>query len=214
MGFGTMSAPLIAAMDPTLVPVSIMLMGLIVSTIGAWRERANIAPREVKLGIIGRFIGMLGALCVLFYLPDQRSFALIFGLFVLVGIGLTISGWRVPFTDRNLLGLSVLSGLMGTITSVGAPPMALAYLNRPPHIVRPTLNTFFGIGCAISLTGLGMAGWIELKDILLAAVLLIPMMLGIAIAKLHQITKSSVLTNFMLAVTSFAALSLIWRGIQ
>ena len=213
MGFGTMSAPLIAAMDPSLVPVSIMIMGLVVSTIGAWRERSNIVPKEVKLGFTGRIAGMLVALGVLSFLPDQDTFALIFGIFVLLGIGLTVSGWRVPFTDTNLLGLSVLSGLMGTITSVGAPPMALAYLNRPPHIVRPTLNAFFGIGCAISLTGLGLAGWVELKDMTLAAVLLLPMMVGIAFAKKHQIQKSSVLTNFMLAVTTLAALSLVWRGL-
>jgi len=213
MGFGTLAAPLIATLDPNLVPVSIMFMGMVVSFIGAWRERSNISGQDVGYGVLGRLIGMACAIAVLLVLPDRNSFALLFGVLVLVGIALTASGLKIPFTNKNLLGLSIVSGLMGTITSVGAPPMALLFHGRPPEIVRPTLCAFFGLGCLISLIGLGIFGWVRMSDLALAVVMLPAMFAGIHLSRYFRITRNEKLGVFLLSIAALAALSLIYRGL-
>jgi len=113
MGFGMLASPLIALVKPELVPGSILAMGLFVAFTGAWRERKNISINELKLGVGGRIIGSIMAFGLLLLIPDVESFFVIFGVIMLLAIGMTAYGKKIPFSDKSLLNLSVVSGLIG-----------------------------------------------------------------------------------------------------
>jgi uncharacterized membrane protein YfcA len=71
---------------------------------------------------------------------------------------LSVSGWRIRLTIWALLGAGALSGFMGTIASVGGPPMALLYQDSSGERLRSTMSGFFIFGTLISLVGLMLAG--------------------------------------------------------
>lgn len=214
MGFGMLAAPLIALVKPEIVPGSILVMGLVVAFSGAWQERGNILPVELRMGIGGRLIGSAMAFAILLLIPSIDVFLIIFGSVMLFAILLASSGWQLPFTNKSLLNLSVVSGLMGTLTGVGAPPMALIYHTRPADVVRPTLNAFFGAACVLGLLSLAFSGWLTFDDVLAAFFLLPAMLLGILIGSRLR-TKSSVwLSKALLALSGGASLLLILRGLQ
>ena len=213
MGFGMLASPLIALVKPEIVPGCIVLIGLTVAFSGASRERKNISINELKMGIGGRVLGSLCALLLLLQIDDLDMFLFVFGLIMLIAIAMTASGMRIPFTDKNLFGLSVVSGLMGSITAVGAPPMAIIYHNRPPNIVRPTLNAFFASGCILALISLSISGWFGFKDIIATVLLMPSMLIGIYLSKYFVNLPPSFTSRALLGLSATASALLIFKSI-
>ncbi|MGI9353028.1 MAG: TSUP family transporter [Rhizobiaceae bacterium] len=214
MGFGMLAAPMIALIKPEIVPGSILIMGLVVAFSGAWRERQHISAVELKLGIGGRVIGSGMAFVILLLIPSVEVFLILFGLVMLVAVLLTASGIRLSFNNNNLFNLSVVSGLMGTITAVGAPPMAIIYHDRLPNIVRPTLNAFFGAGSVLGIISLSASGWLSLPDLIAAVFFLPAMFIGILIAEPLKSIPTTWLSRILLSLSAAASLLLVARGIQ
>ena len=65
MGFGLTAAPLLALIDPALVPASTLFLGLATASWGAWSERDAIRWREVLTGVTGRLAGVAAATLIM-----------------------------------------------------------------------------------------------------------------------------------------------------
>lgn len=214
MGFGLTAAPLLALIDPALVPVPTLFLGMLTSAWGAWHERTAIRWDEIGVGFVGRLAGICAATGVLLLVADQRRFTLVFGVLVALAVVLSLAGRRLAFTRPNLIAMSAISGLMATITSVGAPPMALIYQDRPAQEARPTLAAFFALGCAAALAVLFATGWADSGDVVLAALMLPPMIAGLILARHLRGRFDKRYRPALLAVAGLAALLLIVRGLS
>ncbi len=213
MGFGMLAAPLLALVAPSLVPGTMVVLGALTAFISAGRELPGIVWPEVSVGIVGRIAGSAAAVVLLSAIADLNAFLLVFGVLVAVAVLLSVSGWRLAFSTRNLLALSVISGLMGTITSVGAPPMAILYQHRDVTTARPTLNALFAAGALISGVGLALSGWLGPAEIVTAAVLVPGMFAGFALARAARRLVDRRFRYLALALAFAAALVLIGRGL-
>lgn len=213
MGFGLTAAPLLALLDPALVPVPTLALGLMTAGWGAWRERGTVQWREVAIGVPGRIAGVAAGAALLAVLPGPRGFMVAFGAMIGLAVLLSAAGWRLWFNTRTLLAMSTLSGLMGTLTSVGAPPMALIYQHRPPRQARPTMAAFFAVGCVLSLTGLALTGWARPDDLALVAIMAPAMLAGIAVARRLGPRFDRRFRPALLSVSAVAGAILIFRGL-
>lgn len=213
MGFGLTAAPLLALIDPQLVPAPTLILGMLSSGWGAMTEHRAIVWNEVWLGLAGRVAGVVMAAFVLASLTDTRTFMLVFGVLVLAAVLLSVSGRRIAFNRGTLLAMTTVSGLMGTITSVGAPPLALIYQGRPPSVARPTLAAFFALGCAISLVGLYHAGWAGWYQLMLALVMTPVMLAGLETGRRVRDRFDRRYRPALLVIAAAAAVLLIARGL-
>lgn len=214
MGFGMVAAPLLVLLDPLFAPVPILMVGLFLASAGAWPERRNLVAWEMKAGIGGRIVGSIAALGLLLIFSDQKAFYLLFGILALSGVLISAFGRRMAFTRQNHWMLSAVSGLMGTITSVGAPPMAILYAGQPPAKVRPTLNTLFLVSCIVGLTSLSLAGRLEPAHVIIAACFMPGVLLGVRTGSLLKTGNAKVLGRALLLIAGAASLSLIFRGLS
>ncbi len=89
------------------------------------------------------------------------------------GAGFALAG-RVPGSVVAGFG----SGLMGTITSVGAPPIGIVMQNEAPARVRSTVGAFLFVGALVSVSVLAWAGRFGAREAGLGALMLLPMALG------------------------------------
>jgi uncharacterized membrane protein YfcA len=213
MGFGLLAAPLLVLIEPELAPVPTLWIGFITSCYGAWAERRGVVWSEVGVGLIGRVAGIALALAVLDSIGNGAGFSLVFGLMVGLAVVLSLGRWQLPFNRGTLVGMATVSGLMATITSVGAPPMAMIYQSRGSAVARPTLAAFFAIGVGLSLIALhttGHAGW---KDVWLAALMVPPMILGTLVGGRVQHRFDRRYRAVLLGISGMAALMLIVRGL-
>ena len=213
MGFGLTVAPVLAVLDRDLVPGPILVLGFFTAGAGALREWRHVNGGEVGIGLAGRMIGAVIATWVIAVLPDRSMFSPVFGVTILAMLVLAIAGWRMSFTMANLAAMGWISGLTGTITGVGAPPLAMVYQDRAALAARPTLNAFFSIGSLMSLILLVLAGLSGPDDVIVALVFLPAMVLGLNLARIARPYVDHRFRLAMWSVSGIAALILIGRAI-
>ncbi len=214
MGFGLTVAPILALIDPALVPAPALFLGMSTSLAGAVVERQNIVWSEVGVGTIGRTTGIVLGAILLTYISDRSTFQLVFGILIALAVTLSVIGWRVRMSARNLLSMGWVSGFMGVITSVGAPPLALIYQNRDAVKSRPTLAAFFAIGCAMSLAALYVSGWTGMEQLWLACFMAPAAVVG---TLLGGRLKGRVNNNYrpvLLSIAGVASMLLIIQGLS
>jgi hypothetical protein len=213
IGFGVLAAPLLLILAPELVPGPLLLLGLLLATMTATREFRSVNVRELSLAMAGRIAGTAAAGAVIALLP-LSIFGTVFAVMILAAIGLSMTNWHLLPTRRNLLVAGLLSGLMGTITSVGAPPMAMVYQNMPGPKVRATLGAFLTLGAAFSLVTLALVGRFTAAHAASAAWLIPPVILGFLASRyfLGRIDKSGRgIKPAVLTVSAIAALMLLLK---
>ena len=197
-GLGLIAAPVLGVIDTRFVPGPLLLLVVVLTAVVAWRERAALDVHGMKWAIVGRIVGTIGAVMLLSRL-DGDGLSFVLGASILLGIALSVSRWYLRPNARTLLGAGALSGAMGTLTSVGGPPMALVYQRAGAATLRSTLAAFFLFGAILSLVALtssGQLGRAEFHDgLLLAPGLAVGLVLARPCAQFldHRLTRPAVL---------------------
>lgn len=181
LGLGLLAAPILALIDPRLIPGPLLFAALGLTILVSRREWQAIDFSGLKWALTGRVAGTLLAGLTLVAVP-KRDLAFIFGALILVAVALTASGMSWPPTARNLILAGFLSGLMGTLVSIGGPPMALVYQRASGPRLRGTLSSFFVVGATLSLIMLGLVGRFGLQELIWGSILLPGTLLGFAIS--------------------------------
>ena len=207
MGFGQIGAAGLIWTIPELLPGVVILMAMAVGSYGAWRERKGIDVFQLSWSMGGRLLGTLAAVPLLFWVSGSaEDFTLLFACLILVGVGCSIWHLSPPMGKPSLIGGGIASGLMGTITSVGAPPMGIVFQKEPAANARPTLNAFFAIGSIPSLIALGYSGHLQFMHVQTALILFPGFFVGVWFSKyLHRYSDS----RFRLWVVGFTGLSAV-----
>jgi uncharacterized membrane protein YfcA len=181
-GLGLLSAPLLALVEPDLVPGPVIFASVPLSLLVAWRERASFDLREVRWAVTGRLPGTVAGAFAVAVLP-QRGLAALFALVVLGAVGLSVGGWDVRPTTSTLVAAGAASGFMGTATSIGGPPIALVYQHSTGPRLRSILATYFVFGALFSLGSLAAFGEFGLHGLRLGLWLLPGMALGYLLSR-------------------------------
>lgn len=184
VGFGMnlIAAPVLVLLDPAFVPGPMLVAALVLMVFVAWRERASMDVRGIRWAIVGRVPGSaLGAFIVL-VLP-QHELALALAAAVLVAVIVSAGGWHLPLQAPVLFGAGATSGLMATVTSIGGPPMALAYQREGGPRVRGTLSGFFLFGACLSIALLAAVGRFGVDEVQRAGILIPGLLMGFAASK-------------------------------
>jgi uncharacterized membrane protein YfcA len=177
IGFGMVAAPILILIDTQLVPGPILLLSLIVSAMAAFRERHAIDYRGLMIALGGRIPGTILAGLTITIIPVD-TFGLVFGILVLLAVILSVVARKVTPTPKVLLPAGFVSGYMGTLTSIGAPPMALAYQHGSAATIRSTMAIYFVIGAAFSIATLAWYGRFGRAEIMASVVFVPPLFIG------------------------------------
>ncbi len=201
IGFGMamVAAPALLLLDPRLVPGPLLCAVFSVTLLMTRREWRDVTPSAIGWVVTGGIPGSaLGAWATVALAPNVLGGAL--GLLVVCGVIMSALGHCLRPSRPTLVGTGVVSGVMGTVLSMGGPPLALLYQNQPGGELRGTLAGYFTIATLVALTALflvGNMGWVQLR---LAAPLIPAALLGYA-ASGHvaphlneQVTRRAVLT--------------------
>jgi uncharacterized membrane protein YfcA len=175
-GLGLFASPILMLIDPRFVPASILLSTLLVTTVFVAREHHAVDLSGLGWATAGRIPGTAAAALVLAVVPEQHMGTL-FGSLVLLGVFMSLSGVRFAPHRPQLLAAGFLSGVMGTIASIGGPPMALVYQRAEGPRLRSTMASFFLFGTILSLAALWVIGRLRLVDLQLTA-MLVPGLIG------------------------------------
>lgn len=183
VGFGMalFSAPLLTLIDRRLVPGPVLVAGLVLTLLVAWRDRRSVDVAGVKWALIGRVPGTVAGAVALSLLP-LHALTLVFGGIVVLAVLMLAFGVPLSPNVPSLLGAGLLSGFMGTTSSIGGPPVAMVYQHAKGSAVRGTLAGYFIFGASMSITALVIVGRFGLRELGWAMWLLPGVLLGFGIS--------------------------------
>lgn len=183
VGFGLslVAVPILAIIDPRLVPGPVLCVAIVLTLLVSHRERGSIDLFGVTWGLAGRVPGTALGAAALVVMPRDRL-SLVFGVLVLLAVAMSASRLRIRSTPLSLVIAGVLSGIMGTTAAIGGPPIALVLQHLPGAQLRGTLSGFFLVGASVSLLALVLVGRFGREELLLALALLPGILVGYLIS--------------------------------
>ncbi|KOV78556.1 sulfite exporter TauE/SafE family protein [Nocardia sp. NRRL S-836] len=215
IGFGLalVAVPLIALLDPALLPVPVLMVAAAHASMALAREFGHVDWRGVGWAMLGRLPGTVVGVLVVDAL-DPKGFGLVVGGSVLACVLLSISTWRPVPRPGSLVTAGFASGSFGTATSVGGPMVALLYQNQAGPQVRATLAAFFVLGSGASIIALSGAGQVSAHQ-LWAGVALIPFLVAgfLLSGPLRKRVDAGGIRAPMLVVAGLSSVVLIVRSV-
>ena len=208
-GMGMLAAPVVALVDPGLIPGTLILLAVVVTLLVVLTERQHIDLGGTGWALAGRVPGTVAGALVVAALPE-RELALMLAAVVLIGVVLTSVGWAPSPVPSNLMVAGATSGLMGTATSIGGPPMALVWQGKQGAGYRGTISGFFLIGSLMSVLALAVTGSIT-HATLVAVLLLLPApVVGFGLSRaLNKVLDRGRLRAAAIGVSCFGAVLLV-----
>jgi uncharacterized membrane protein YfcA len=214
IGFGLalVAVPLLALLDPALVPVPVLVVASAHAMMSLVREFGHVDWRGVGWAMLGRLPGTVVGIWIVDSL-DPKSFGIVVGAAVLACVLLSVISWRPQPTPPSLVTAGVASGSFGTATSIGGPMVALLYQNQSGPQVRATLAAFFTLGSVVSIIGLTATGNVTSHQ-LWAGLALIPFLVAgfLLSGPLRKRFDAGGIRTPMLVVAGASAVVLIVRS--
>ena len=215
IGFGlaVVSAPILLLLNPIFLPGPMLIAGMLLTTLVAIRDREHAVWPEVAVGSAGRILGTLPAALAL-RLMSAEAYDLLFAIVVLLGVLISVVGWHMRLTLRNVFLTGIGSGFISTVSAVGGPPMALVYQHEKGPRLRGTLSAIFTIGTVISVAGLWWVGRFGQAELTLGLLLLPAVVVGFGLSRyLTGRLDEGHTRPAILALSALAALVILFRSL-
>ncbi|WP_279101877.1 sulfite exporter TauE/SafE family protein [Gordonia bronchialis] len=208
-GMGMLAAPVVALVAPELLPGTLIASATVVTLLVVIKDRAALDLRGTGWALVGRVPGTIAGALLLVWLPE-RGLVLMLAAVVLGGVVLAALGWQPHPRRRVLATAGAASGLLGTATSIGGPPMALVLSGPENARVRSNMSAFFLVGSLMSLGALAATGNLH-RDIAFAFVALIPaVVIGYAASRyVNRLLDAPRLRTVSIVVSTLGAIALI-----
>ena len=213
-GFGLISTPLVALVAPQMLPSAILLLGLASGLGSSALDFRDVVKSDLPWGFAGRFAGAVIAAQIAVMLPGFEEIAVLIAVIVLLAVGLNLSGLSVPITRATLAIAGLTAGIMGTLTAIGAPPMALLYQTEEPGRSRASQSTFFFFGMIVSISALAWKGLITPMHLKFALVTSPAILLGLLVSQpLARHFSKRMVRPIALWLSSLAAIILLAKAV-
>ena len=213
MGIALVSVPILALVDPALVPVPQMLLALVLNGFLFWRERGALDTAGLGWVIAGRVPGaVLGAWLVA--VLGARLLSITVAATILAAVAILASGVTVSRNRTTGFLAGIGSGVGNHVAGMGGPALALIYHRSSGPALRSTLSVVFVVGNVINLVARAVAHQIVLADLTLAALLLPAMLAGLWFSRfLTPRVEGARLQTAILWVSALAAVGLLVKSL-
>jgi len=214
IGFG-IPAGILVLLEPSMVPSCIILMGSFLALSNAMLSYKDIIKVDLIYSYTGRVIGSILAMPLIFLTLGTDYYLIVFGVLLLIATYLSAKKWNIVATKKNITIAGTASGIMGTLTGIGGPPMAIVYQNSSAPKVVATLNMFFGIGALFSVLLFVYFDLINLPEVMKSIYLSPGLVIGTYIGRRGIVRKfvNRNLKNLIIAVCFISALVIILDAI-
>lgn len=211
-GLAVVASPLLIVLSPQYIPGPIIIVGLFLALINAFKYRATISIGELKHAVIGRIPGTFAGATLLYYI-NVAQLSLLLGVIVLMAVAISLLPIKLHPTPQRLMFAGFLSGLLGTSSGIGGPPMALLLQHQQARLIRANLSAFFVVSCSMSLLIQIPIGYMSMEHMYLSLPLLPASYLGYRVAmRVVNHLSQEIVRRASLILCLVAGLSAIYYG--
>lgn len=149
-GLAVVTAPLLLLLSAEYIPAPITVVALVLSIVNVMYYRHALELRGLMYALLGRIPGSIcGGVILLALSPSETS--LFIGVLVLVAVAISLFPVRIEPTNGRMTVAGFLSGIFGTSSSIGGPPLALLLQHQAANSIRANLSAFFVVSSIMSL---------------------------------------------------------------
>ncbi len=213
-GMGVVAGPLILLLEPQLMPSVIVFIGTCLSFIIMFQYRDSLSLRELFFAFLGRIPGTFAAGYLLFII-SKSQLSLLLGVSVLIVVLLSVTSLKLKPTRLSLFIGGFISGVMGTATGIGGPPVALLLQNEQPERLRANLAGYFAITGLLSLVILHFSGYFSYSQFKYSLLMLPAPFLATYLAfKVRHRIRAEVVRYAVLVLCSLSAITALYQGLH
>lgn len=213
VGFGAnlVAAPLLVLISERFVPGPVVVASAVLNILITWRNPRGMVDKTVGTANAGQVVGTLAAGGVMAMLP-RDGLSVLFAALVLVAVVLSGVGFHLRPTRRTIGGAGLAAGFMGTVSGIGGPPIALAYIGLSGPALRATLARFFLVGNIVAIPTLVLVGQLRGEHVGPCLALIPGAVLGFAAAPMlaRHLDRQKV-RPVVLILSSAAAVAVLLR---
>ena len=213
IGFAMIAVPLLVLVDLGYAPGPSLFAMLFLSIAMAASGRRDIDRQGLSSLLPGLCVGTVAGALLLGAL-SPAWFGLVFGAIVLAAI---ILGQIVAAPPRSRTSYGAggfAAGLMGTISGIHGPPLAVLYQRADPARARATIALIFVIASVLSLVSLSLEGIFGRAQLLTGLSLLPGLAVGYFLAQRSRAHISDALARgVMLTIAGASAVILIAKSL-
>jgi uncharacterized protein len=181
LGLSLIAAPVVALLDPTLMPGGMLVLGMVMPAMTLAHEWRHVAWRQAGWLTGARVLTTPLGVLLLAWLPASAIGGVV-GCGVLLAVVLTAWRLEVRATRTNLMIAGAVAGVSATAASIGGPPAAVVLQHEHGSRLRATLAAFFLIGSIVSLAALAAGGRLTRHQLLYGVSWIPALALGFALA--------------------------------
>jgi uncharacterized membrane protein YfcA len=213
LGLGLVLAPVIGLTEPELLPGLALWLAMVYPLLTLSRDWRSADRRGLAWALGARVPGTVAGVWLVAVAPIRLLNVLV-GAMVLVAVLVTAHAPRIELSRPTLVAAGFASGITGTATSIGGPPLAIIYQREDPDVLRSTLGAYFVLGAAFSLVGLGISGDMTLQEFHVSLLLTPLLLLGFLISgPMRARLDAARIRRFLLSVCAASAILLIVRSV-
>lgn len=217
VGFGAnlVAAPLLVLLSERFVPGPVVVASAVLNVLVTRRHHGTTSvDPTVNTAIVGQVLGIFVAGAVLAMLPNE-ALAILFAVLVLIAVALSTAGVQLRQARRHLAGAGMASGFMGTVSGIGGPPIALAYLHLHGPRLRATLSRFFLVGNLVAIPTLIVVGRLGRAQVVPCLVLIPGAVVGFAASGwLAPHVDKRTVRPFVLGLSTVSAIAVLFRTLH
>jgi len=212
IGFALIAIPLLALVDLSFVPGPSVFVALFLALFMTSAGRTVIVREEllpVGAGVVAG--AALGAVLLIFL--DLTNMAPVFGGVILAAVAISLTGLHLPFTMRNLVGVGSIAGVMGVLSGIHGPPLALLYQRSEPEKARAMIASIFFVAYIATIAALASAGYFGVREVLLGLALMPGFFLGYFLARRYLVIRNpAAFRRGVLVIAAASAIALMFKG--
>lgn len=212
-GLGLIAAPVLTMLNPGVMPGAIQVVNFTLPLFTLAVEWRKVDWRGLGFALLGRLPGtVIGGFVVVYV--SVHTLGVLVGVMVLIAVGLTARALSVPRNGATLATAGFVSGVTGTATGIGGPPIGLVYQSAKGPQIRATLAMFFALSAAQSLAVLAFVNRLPGEALATGAALLVPMIAGFLVSgPLRRYLDGGKVRAAILIVAAVSALVLIGHSV-
>ncbi|MEV4563754.1 sulfite exporter TauE/SafE family protein [Nonomuraea sp. NPDC049419] len=212
-GLGLVAAPLLTLLAPDLMPGAVQVVNMTLPLFTLAMEWRRVDWGGLGFAVLGRLPGSaLGAVIVVYVSVYMRG--VFVAVMVLVAVALTARALSVPRNAVTITSAGFVSGVTGTATGIGGPPIALVYQHAKGPQIRATLAMFFFLSAVQSLAILALVDELPSAALMVGGALIVPMLLGFLVSgPLRRYLDGGKVRTAVLVVAAASAVGLIVQNV-
>ncbi len=212
-GFAMVAVPALALISLELVPGPSLVNSAILGIAMFLDERRLVARQETQWLIPAIALGSVAGALLIYLVPTDWS-GIVIGSAILAAIAMTLVSRPLVLSPPILSAGGLIAGVMGTVSGIHGPPLAILYQHQPIAKVRATMALIFIVACLTSLAALAFVGAFDARLAIMGLSLSPGLIAGFLLArKVRAHLPLRVIRPIILTTATISALTLLWRSV-